>query len=370
MNAESSIQSLVALSLLPRMNTRECLPILEKCGNTEGFFYEKENVLQKLWSELNCSFPLPDRKKAFRKSEEELQNIDKYDISLCSDEQANYPRLLKQCPDAPLVFYYKGKLAADKHKFLAVVGTRNASDHCKKRVESILQQLSLWKENLVIVSGLAYGIDISAHSASLKYDLLTYAILGHGLNMIYPASHKQIAEKILEKGGALITEFPCSARILPINFLQRNRIIAGLCHATLVAESAEKGGAMATARIAFSYNRDVMALPGRPEDKMSVGCNLLIKQNLAFLVENETDIAKIFGWAERKKESIQTSLDLFEDTDYEKHILKILKQKGGIDLDSLSRCSCIPVSELTALLLKMELEGKVLSLPGKNYILN
>ena len=185
--------------------------------------------------------------------------------------------------------------------------------------------------------------------------------------MIYPAAHKKLAEKIIETGGALISEFPCCAKVLPANFLQRNRIIAGMSQATLIAESAEKGGAMTTARIALSYNRDVMALPGRPEDKWSAGCNRLIKENVAALVESTTDIANILGLSCSSALPLQTTLGLFSTDDNETVVLKLLSDKENMRMDEIAVATHIPVNELSALFLKLELEGKVIALPGKNY---
>lgn len=268
----------------------------------------------------------------------------------------------------PTGILYKGKLEAPVDtKYLAIVGTRHASKLCEARVDTVVSEISSMGHQPLIVSGLAYGIDASAHRASLKNGLRTFAVLGHGLHMIYPASHKKLAELILEADGALISEFPCLLDIHRSNFLKRNRIIAGLCHATLVAESAEKGGAMSTAYHALSYNRDVMAFPGRPEDKYSAGCNRLIKENTAALVENGTDVARILNLPLNKPQAVQTSLNFFDAADQEKVVLKILTEKGDLHIDELSQLSGIANSDLSALLLQLELENKILSLPGKRY---
>ena len=221
----------------------------------------------------------------------------------------------------------------------------------------------------VLVSGLAYGIDASAHRASLKFGLTTLAVLGHGLHMIYPATHKSMARQILETGGAWISEFPCTANIHPSNFLRRNRIIAGLCHATLVAESAIKGGAMATARLAMSYDREVMAFPGRPEDKYSAGCNFLIKENIAALTENATDVAHLLGYPIKKTTLQQTILPNFSDDERENELIQLLSEKGTLHIDELCQLTQRPSSELAAILLQLELEGKIIGLAGKKYSL-
>lgn len=369
MNNDNSLKTQVAVTMLPKLNTFSCMPLIERCGGIEKFFMENETALTALYHDFNIKPDTFDRKVALEKAEQELENINKYDINICSVEDHNFPFLLKQCADAPLVFFYKGILETDEStKYLAVVGTRKASERCKGLVENILKGIGEMGHHPVIVSGLAFGIDASAHNASLKQNLKTYAVLGHGLHMIYPASHKNMAEKILAEKGALISEYPCCASILPCNFLQRNRIVAGLCHATLIAESAEKGGAMVTARMALSYDRDVMALPGRPEDKMSAGCNLLIKQNIAALTENSADVAQILGLSNKQQQPQQMSLNLFDTNDNEPLILKTLAANSGMNVDELSLQTHTAINELNAILLKLELEEKVQLLPGKNYI--
>lgn len=368
MQADSSILSQVAVSFIPRLNSNLCLPLLEKCGGIEGFFQETETALNQLYQSFNISPGLFNRHAALENAARELEWIDQHDIRLCSAEDYNYPGLLRQCEDAPLVFFYKGSIQSNPaDKWLAIVGTRHASDRCKARVNTVVSDLQAMGCTPIIVSGLAYGIDAAAHRASLQCGLRTFAVLGHGLHMIYPASHKNLAQNILDSGGTLLTEFPCTARTHPSNFLKRNRIIAGLCHATLIAESAEKGGAMSTARIALSYNRDVMAFPGRSDDKYSAGCNRLIKENTAALVDNATDIAQILNYPVKPVQPIQTTLEFFENQDQATIILATLEKWGDTHIDQLKQLTSIPLNELSALLLQMELEGKILALPGKRF---
>lgn len=312
---------------------------------------------------------IPDGKYALERAKTEVEMIDKHRIAICTFEEELYPEKLSQCADAPLVFFYKGKLT-NEGKHLAVVGTRRASESCCNRVEQIVAGLSQNPCAPVIVSGLAYGIDIAAHKASLKYGAKTYAVLGHGLNTIYPGVHTSIADRIVTEGGALISDFPCISDILPGNFLRRNRIVAGLSDAILVGESALKGGSMTTAHIAASYSRDVMAIPGRPGDKMSEGCNRLIKDNLAALVENAEDVARILDLPYGEMRPQQLTLDMFDPADNEASILKTLHDRNGTNLDELSLTTGVPVNKLTVILLKLELEGRVTLLPGKNYIVN
>lgn len=363
----SSIRTKIAITLLPKLNNRLYLSFIERCGGIEGFFSENTKALSAICQEYNLIPESLNRTIALKKADLELKQIDKYGISILSVEDTSYPDLLQQCEDAPLVFYYKGNFQPSSHKYLAIVGTRHASERYKNLVYTIVKELAQIQQPPVIVSGLAFGIDASAHRASLKYNLKTHAVLGHGLHMIYPASHKNLAGNILESEGALISEFPCTANTHPGNFLRRNRIIAGLCHTTLVVESAIKGGAMATARIALSYNRDVLAIPGNPEDFYSAGCNLLIKNNIAALTENATDVAQSLNLSLPKTNSEPTQLKLFGSEEQQNSILNLLQEKGTLYIDELSQVSGIPSGELIAHLLQLELTGQILALPGKKY---
>ncbi|MDR2131621.1 MAG: DNA-processing protein DprA, partial [Odoribacteraceae bacterium] len=301
----------VAIAMGAKLNNRLYLPVLERCGGVEGFFQERESAIYALCDEYGIDAVKLARGEWERQAEKELAFMQREGICCCYMESPRYPRLLKHSPDAPLVIFYKGTLEATDEKTLAIVGTRKASERCKARVDSFLKQIAEMYYTPIVVSGLAYGIDVSAHQAALKYGLLTWAVMGHGLHTIYPALHRSIAEKIVAQGGCLISEYPSSAPILPSNFLQRNRIIAGISEAVLVAESAIKGGAMATARQAFSYDREVMALPGRPDDHLSSGCNFLIKEHIAHLVEDTVDVLRVLAWDPRESKSFQLSLDLF-----------------------------------------------------------
>ena len=368
MKVESILHTHIAISFIPKLNSNLSLPFVEKCGGIEAFFRESEDALNALGRDCNVNIQTFNRKEALAQALLELKEIEKHDIQTCTYEDDIYPNLLKQCEDVPLTLYYKGNIQTyTSRKYLAVVGTRKASEPYKELVSRCIEELQCAKQNLTIVSGLAYGIDAAAHRACIKNDIQTFAVLGHGLHMIYPASHNTLAANILEQDGALISEFPCISKIHPSNFLKRNRIVAGLCQATLVAESAIKGGAMATARTALSYNREVMAFPGRPHDNYSAGCNLLIKGNIAALVENAKDIADILDLPLQQERPIQTALDFFSDEDKSQIIKSTLQKEGDKSIDELSLLSGIPIQELSALLLEMELDGKIISLPGKRF---
>ena len=240
MTHENSVLTRVAITMAPRLNNALFIPLFQQCGGISGFFEETDQNIEALFRKNNLTNLQPERSRWLQMAEQELDVMKKHHIQVCGIEDSNYPRLLKHCADAPLVLFYKGSLEDSDTRNIAIVGTRKATEVGKKRVDTLLHELAGAGYHPNIISGLAYGIDITAHTACVHYGLKAQAVLGHGLHMVYPASHKNMAEKILEQGGALISEFPTCAQILPTNFLQRNRIVAGMSEAILVAESQEE----------------------------------------------------------------------------------------------------------------------------------
>ena len=371
MNVESYVQCQVAVSLMPRLNCNVCVPLVERCGGVEGFFRESGEGLEAACREAGVSAGAFDRRRALEEAKAEVEQMGRRGIRVCDVTGGEYPALLRECGDAPMVLYYIGELRMGKEeRLLAIVGTRRASARCQERVGSVVEALRGMGHRPVVVSGLAYGIDAAAHRASLREGLRTVAVLGHGLHIVYPAAHRQLAERIVGEGGALVSEYPCTVAVHPGNFLRRNRIVAGMCRATLVAESAVKGGAMATARIALSYNRDVMAFPGRPEDVYSAGCNRLIKENVAALVEDGVDVARVLGYPERREAPRQGVLAFAEEEDEgAAAVVAELRKSGDVHADELARATGLDAGRLAVLLLQLELEGKVAALPGQKYAL-
>ena len=305
-------------------------------------------------------------KDLLKQADKEVEFIQKNNINTYFYTDTDYPELLRQCPDSPIMLYTKGKLDVNNKKCVSLVGTRRATKQGIERCESLVTELKETGKEPVIISGLAFGIDICAHKAALKNGLQTIAVLGHGLNRIYPAEHSKIAEEIIEN-GCLVSEFLSTSKFVSKNFLQRNRIIAGLSQATIIVESGEKGGSLVTADIANSYNRDVFAFPGRVNDKSSKGCNSLIKQNKAALIESAKDIEYIGGW-ERSVKEIISGNEIFPETSKEEDILlKIIKENGKMNIDSLCRLSEMDTSIVSSFLLALEFKNLVKSLPGKIY---
>jgi DNA processing protein len=263
-----------------------------------------------------------------------------------------------------MLLYYKGKADLNAPKVVGVVGTRNISDYGKYVTENVIEELSA--DNVLIVSGLAYGVDAAAHRAALKYDLATVGVLGHGMQTVYPAENRKLSQKMLEKGGVL-TEFISGTKPDRENFPQRNRIVAGMVDCLLVVESALKGGAMITAEIANSYDREVFAVPGRVGDIYSEGCNHLIKINKANLLTNTADIRYIMRWDVDTK-VVAKQMRMFRDfSEDEKKIMDVFGDNRTVHLDDIIVGSELPPSKIASVLLSLEFDGILTALPGKRY---
>lgn len=305
--------------------------------------------------------------KPFQEAEKELRRAEKESVELVFYMDKKYPSRLKSIPDAPSILYIKGHIDFENPKSVAIVGTRQATPYGKAQVEKIIRELA--PHQPLIVSGLAYGIDIHAHKQAIKYNLPTIGIMGSGMDRIYPAAHRDTARKMFEHGG-LVTENCFGTKPDAHNFPQRNRIIAGLCDALLVIEAAEKGGALITAEIANTYNKDVFACPGSIGETFSAGCNNLIKSNKAHLLTSVKDIEYIMGWdaAKPPKKKASATLEGYEPD--EQTVLKVMiDKKANVLIDELSWKANLPVSQLASVLLGLEFKGIVKSMPGKQYAL-
>ncbi|MHA4896309.1 DNA-processing protein DprA [Pedobacter sp. PWIIR3] len=306
---------------------------------------------------------------ALRLAEEQLNFSSKHDIAVLFFGENNYPRRLMECADAPILLYYKGNADLNHHRIVSVVGTRKATSYGRYLCQQLAEVLSA--HDVLIISGLAYGIDIAAHKESLNFNIPTAGVLAHGLDRIYPQLHQNVAKKMVLNGG-LITEFPLSTNPDRENFPKRNRIIAGLADATIVVEATLKGGALITADIANSYNRDVYAFPGRTTDEFSEGCNFLIKTNRAALINHAKDLVYYLGWdttdhkGNTSTAQIQLPIGLSEE---EHHIIDLLKLSSA-RIDELAIKTAMPQSKLAMHLLNLEMQGILVSLPGKVYKLN
>jgi DNA processing protein len=363
----SDLKYKIALSLIPKVGHITAKKLVSYVGSFEGVFKESKSKLMKIPGIGSILADLIVNTNVIPKAEEEINFIKENKITPIFYLDKQYPERLKHCEDAPILLYTFGNVDLNSRKILSIVGTRKATTEGIAFCEKLVQELSVREHNPIIVSGLAYGIDATAHHAALANELLTIAVLGHGLDIIYPASHKKLAKSIL-KQGMLITDFPSKSIRDKNNFIKRNRIIAGLSDATIVIESGVKGGSLITADIANSYNRDVFAVPGRVSDIYSKGCNNLIKTNKAAMLTSIEDLEYLLGWEPGKKDKEAVQKDLFVNlSEDEKIITEILKNNDELPIDSICLKCNMPTSKVSPILLNLEFMGIVKPLPGKMY---
>ncbi len=363
------IRHKVALSFINGFGSIGLKKIISYTGGVEGFFAEKKRNLLKIPGIGTVGANKIKRSDALLLAEEELKFMEDNHIRVVCYLDEEYPKHLRNCVDSPCILYYKGNGSLNNLRNISVVGTRNATDYGIDRCNQLIADLSTKKIQPVITSGLAYGIDICAHKAAMRNGLPTIAVVGHGFHLMYPSQHQKYADKILEN-GLLITEFTSKNKFIPKNFVRRNRIIAGISDATIVVESARKGGSLVTADIANSYNKDVFAFPGRAGDRYSEGCNYLIKSNKAFLIENATDLSYLLGWDDKRETPKEVQTQLFvELSPEEQQVADVLKNNGKISIDLICMRANLSMSKVSILLLQMEFKGIVKSFPGKIYAL-
>lgn len=356
----------IGITLIPGVGDVNAKKLIAYCGGVEAVFKEKKKILEKIpgiGSSLAESIVTSD---VMKRAEKEIAFTEKYSVTPLFYLDKNYPERLKHCADNPVILYYKGNADLNNCKVIGIVGTRNATEYGKKNCNKIVEELA--STGALIVSGLAYGIDVHAHKAALQFGLNTVGVLGHGLDVLYPEVHRSIAKKMVKQGG-LITDFMSETKFLPENFPKRNRIVAGMVDALVVVEAAKGGGALITADIANSYNRDVFAFPGRTGDTYSEGCNNLIKTNKAALISSAKDIVYIMGWeAGKEKKSSNIQKQLFIDmSDDEKKIVDLLNGSGSMSVDMIILKVNIQPGKVAATLLNLEFKGIIKCLPGKIY---
>ena len=362
---ENDLLYTLALQHVPNIGDITAKKLIAHCGSAEAVLKEKKQNLLKIdgigsviLGELNGTQHLVE-------AEKELGFIKENDIKVFYFEDEHYPEKLKHCIDGPIVLFQSGNVNLKKQRIISIVGTRKITSSGIAFCEDLIEKLAVF--NPVIVSGFAYGTDITAHKAALKHNLQTVACLAHGLNQIYPAVHKKYMVD-MEKNGGFFTDFWSSDKFDKNNFLKRNRVIAGLSEATIVIESAEKGGSLVTADIANSYNRDVFAVPGRTTDSQSIGCNNLIKHQKAHMLTTALDVPYILNWKleDDKKPVIQKQLFVELDAT-EKVIYNHLKENEKQQLDMIAINCNLPIFKVASVLLNMELKGVVRPLPGKLF---
>jgi DNA processing protein len=355
----------IGITLIPLVGDVNAKKLIAYCGGAEAVFKEKKKDLLNIPGIGNQTVQAILSQNIMKRAEQEVAFVEKNNIKALFFADKEYPERLKHCVDSPVVLFVKGNAEVNVPKVLAVVGTRKASPWGKDITKKIIEELA--GVNIVIVSGLAYGIDIAAHKASLDCGIPTIGVLGHGLDRMYPASHKPTADAMLEN-GALVCDYLSDTPFNPENFPKRNRIIAGLADAVLVVEAAAGGGALITAELANGYNRDVFAVPNKPGEKYSAGCNKLIKTNKAAMVESAADIVYFMRWEEEKRKTKNIQKKLFvELADEERAVIDLLNGNGTLSLDMIGiQLEMLP-SKTASVLLNLEFMGLLKSLPGKMY---
>jgi len=358
----------IALTLVPQVGAITAKTLVSYCGSAEAVFRSSRKDLLKIPGIGPGVVQAIAASAALRLAEAELAFLEQYGVTALFYTDEHFPARLRQNADCPALLYFKGSDAGllSARRMVAVVGTRQPTEYGKAVCEELVDGLRAY--DVVLVSGLAFGIDITAHRKATQLGVPNIAVLGHGLGKVYPAQHRSAALSLLENGG-LLTEYTHNTGPDREHFPMRNRIIAGLCDALLVVETASSGGSMISAELAAQYERDVFAVPGRLRDPKSAGCNLLIKNNRAKLIETAADLAANLGWDEAgRQRNVQTKLFL-DLNPAETQLIDIIRRRPEIPIDELTRAANQSPGALAALLLGLEFKGMVRTLPGKRYIL-
>jgi DNA processing protein len=359
----------IALSLVKNIGPVTARALITYFGEAEKIFSASEGRLKQVPGIGEKTVKSLNFSEALKKAETEVQFAEKNNISPIFYTDDRYPKRLKNCNDAPILLYSKGNVDFNTRHIISIVGTRNATDYGRQLCKQLVEDLQQY--NTLIVSGLAHGIDVAAHKEALRLNMPTVGVLGHGLDSLYPAANRATAQKMFENGG-LLSEYASGTKADRENFPARNRIVAGMADATVVIEASIKGGALITAEIANSYNRDVYAFPGRLGDEFSEGCNFLIRHNKAMLLTCAADLAYSLGWEKPSEMKPREQMLLPIDLDpAEKAVFDIMLQhKTAMAIDDLTIKTNMPMSQLAMALLNLEMQGYVVSLPGKAYRLS
>ncbi|MDR2626660.1 MAG: DNA-processing protein DprA [Dysgonamonadaceae bacterium] len=359
----------IGLTLVKGVGDIVAKQMLQKVEDVEVLFREKKHLLQRISGMTPRIVDSLQDPQVLIRAEEELNFIQKNNIQVFFFQDDDYPQRLCDCIDSPVLLYFKGNTNLNAAKIISIVGTRQATGYGKETTEKIISGIADIYPETLIVSGLAYGIDIIAHKAAMNAGLPTVAILAHGLDRIYPPLHRNYAVSMLSNGG-LLTDFLSKTDPDRQNFVKRNRIVAGIADCTLVVESAVKGGALITADIASSYGKDVFAIPGNINNIYSQGCNKIIKENKAALVENAEDICQFLNWEAKTgktPDAVQQTL-FIELNEQEQTIYDLLKQhKEGLQINLLASQINIPISRLSMILFELEMKSAIKCLPGGVY---
>ena len=363
--SKDELLAILRLQHVPNIGDVIAKKLISHCGSPSAIFRDKRNLLLKIDGIGTQTVKHLFDSEHLEAAELEYRFISDNNIEWSYFLDTDYPNYLKHCIDGPILLFKKGNINLENRKIISVVGTRNITSYGMAFCEEFISDMA--PLNPIIVSGFAYGVDICVQKEAVKHGLQTIGCLAHGLNQIYPKVHAKYQSDVLKNGG-FFTEFWSSSSPERENFLKRNRIIAGMSEATIVIESAEKGGSLVTADIANSYNRDVFAVPGRSTDKYSLGCNNLIKQQKAHMLTSAADLIYLLDWEIAEKQSPLIQKQLFVDLDItEQTIYSYLQKDGKQLLDSIALSCKIPIYQASSTLLGMEMKGVIRPLPGKLF---
>ena len=361
---ETELYYLLALQKVEGVGDIVAKKLLTHCWDAATIFNSKASQLASIDGIGSVLISKLKDKSVFAKAEAELKYIENNEINVSYFQDKTYPERLKHCIDGPLLLFSTGTIDFNNRKIISIVGTRKITSYGTEFCKSLISELA--PLNPIIVSGFAYGVDIVAHQAAIENDLQTIGIVAHGLDQIYPSSHKKYVSK-MEQNGGFMTEYWSGTNPEKENFVKRNRIVAGISEATIVIESAIKGGSLITANLANDYNRDVFAVPGRTSDKLSLGCNNLIKTQKANLLTSAADLVYILNWdIEKTSRSVQKKLFVTLENEEQK-IYDYLLKSGKEILDIIALECDLPIYKISGILLNMELKGVVRPLPGKLF---
>lgn len=363
-NENEALYSL-ALTLVAGIGATKAKNLIAYCGGAQEVFRTKPAHLMKIPDiGPKAIKAIRSAKDVFHRAEKELEFAQKFDVQILLHHTEGYPWRLRQCPDSPLILYFKGKGALQTERVISIVGTRSATTYGRQFIDRLLTDIKSYSP--LVVSGLAYGVDICAHRVALDKGLSTVACLAHGLDRIYPPLHTPVAREMIETGG-LLTEFPSGTRPDRELFPSRNRIIAGLSDCTIVVETDTRGGSIITAYIAQSYGREVFAVPGRVSDKHSSGCNMLIKKNVAAILNDSQDLVDYLNWGDTDTPKSKQLVLFSTFSNQQQQLIRLLQEHRRLPIDRISHDLTINLSRTSELLLQLEFEGVIKSLPGKMY---
>ncbi|MBQ8223182.1 MAG: DNA-processing protein DprA [Bacteroidales bacterium] len=355
----------IALTMVPGVGDVNAKKLIAYCGGAEAVFREKRKNLLHISGIGERTIESIVSQNVLSRAEKELHFIERNNIKVLYYLNPDYPKRLQHCYDSPIILYSKGFSDLNVDKVVGVVGTRNITEYGKTLTERIVSQLS--SDNVLVVSGLAYGVDTFAHNAALKNNLVTAAVLAHGFQTIYPPANLNLARKIVDSGGCLLTEHISGVEPDRENFPKRNRVVAGMIDCLIVVESASKGGALITAEIANTYDREVFAFPGRVGDAYSEGCIKMIKDNKANILTDAEDIRNVMRWADDKRH-VAKQMRMFRDFSPEElKVMEVFENEDIVYLDKIITNTMLSPTKIASILLSLEFDGVLTALPGKRY---